>query len=219
MRLSPTLACADRLDLKKDLDTLMELGAPLLHIDIMDAHYVPNLCFDFDTARAIGAYSRIPLDVHLMIDDPFRYLDRVAALKPEFISFHPDTTPFGLRFAGRIRQLGCKAGVALNPCDRVESLEHILPHLDLVQVMGVEPGFAGQRFVNHTLDKIERLAKMRTDRNLCYEISVDGGIDVYSGRECLRRGADILVAGALAVFLPGQSLRYAWTAFMEGLME
>lgn len=215
--LNPTLACADRMNMGADVDTLTELGAELFHIDIMDGHYVPNLCLDFDTIQAIKKRSNVPLDIHIMVTDPFSYLDRIAALEPEYLSFHIDSTPFALRLIGEIQKRAIKPGVVLNPTQRVEMLKHVLSSVKMVQFMSVEPGFAGQSFIPDTLAKIEKLADMRKQAGADFVIAVDGGIDIEYGRKCAVAGADIIVVGALAIFLPDKSLQSAYKKFEQAM--
>lgn len=217
--LNPTLACADRMNMGADVDTLMELGAELFHIDIMDGHYVPNLCLDLDTIRAIKKRSNAPLDIHIMVTNPFDYIDRLAALEPEYLSFHIDSTPFSLRLIGEIQKRGIKPGVVLNPTQRVDMLEHVLGSVKMVQFMSVEPGFAGQSFIPDTLAKIEKLADIRKQAGVDFAIAVDGGIDIEYGRKCADAGADIIVVGALAIFLPYKSLESAYVEFEEAMSK
>ena len=217
--LNPTLACADRMNMGRDVDTLVDLGAEMLHLDIMDGHYVPNLCLDFDTLHAIKNRTNVPLDIHLMVNDPFAYLERAAALSPEYLSFHIDATAYPIRLINEINKRGIKAGVVLNPAQSVKMLEYVVGRVQMIQLMSVEPGFAGQRFIPSTLDKIEKLIQIRDSIQTDFVITIDGGIDIECGRQCADRGADIIVVGALAVFLKNKPLMVAYRDFERAIQE
>lgn len=198
--INPTLACGNRLNLKEDLDTLVKLGNRIVHIDVMDGNYVPNLCFDLDTIRQIKEQYPFVMDVHLMVLNPQDYIEKLAKIGVEYVSFHLGSVDTPIRIINAIREKCMKAGIVLNPYQRPEDLEYILPFIDYVVVMGVEPGFSGQTFLETTYEKIEKLSKMREKAKLQFLIEVDGGIHSENGKHCIKNGADILVAGAFAVF-------------------
>ncbi len=197
---NPTLACGKPLNLKKDLDILENTGIKILHIDIMDGHYVPNLCFDTGMVGLIRKNYSFLLDVHLMVTNPADYILPLAAAGADYVSFHLDATHFPVRTLNQIRENGMKGGVVLNPAQSPELLRETLPYLDFVLVMGVEPGFSGQRFLEGTVEKVSRLRDMREQLGLSYLIEADGGVDRENTVTLLENGADILVSGAFGVF-------------------
>lgn len=198
--INPTLQCAPPLELKSVLDTLEKVGNRMVHIDVMDGHYVPNLAMNLDQVRAIREQYAFLLDVHLMVKNPSDYISTLCAMGVDYISFHTDATSFSVRFLHQIREKGISAGIAINPSQSVDSLKEILPFTDYVIVMGVEPGFSGQKFIESTLDKIRDLRDFREKHKLSYLIEVDGGLNDQNSIQCVKMGADILVSGAFGVF-------------------
>ena len=215
--LNPSLACANRMYMGRDVDILTNLGVKLFHIDIMDGNYVPNLCLDFDTIRGIKKRSDVPLDIHIMVNDPFAYLTRLGEINPEFLSFHMDATKYPVRMISEIKKLGIRPGVVLNPSQSVPLLDHVIDEVDMVQIMSVEPGFAGQRFLEDSLKKIEKLSLLRNKHKSDFLISVDGGINIERGKQCIERGADIIVVGALAIFFEEIPLDKAYIDYQQAL--
>lgn len=193
---APSLLSADFSDLKTDVDDMTAAGADLLHLDIMDGHFVPNLTFGPFICQAIRRISDLPLDAHLMIAEPERYLEDFAGAGVDSLTVHVEIEGDVGEILDRIGRLGLKRGISLRPGT---SLEVILPYLDrvdLVLVMSVEPGFGGQVFDQAAVGRIARLADMRRKENLKFQISVDGGINEETGRQCSQAGADILVSGS-----------------------
>ncbi len=218
--LNPTLACADILHLSSDIQELLAGGAKMLHIDIMDGHYVPNICLSFDQARSIKeAFPGIPMDLHLMVSEPFGWLEQLEQLRPEMAAFHLDATSFPLRMVRSIKKLHIRAGIALNPVQPAAFLEELLEELDYVLLMGVEPGFSGQTFYGPVHEKIRELALLRERRNPSMKIMVDGGINFENGPLCAGEGADILVGGAFVCFGQPEGVRQSAGRFAGLISE
>lgn len=198
-QLSASLQCAPILQLGTSVRALEQGGIDLLHIDIMDGRFVPNFALNFDLVEALHGFSPLPADVHLMVEQPVEYVRRALDAGAGMVSVHMEADG-ALDCIGRIRQAGALAGLALSPGTPVSALLPQLPHIDYVQLMGVKPGFAGQSFLEATLEKITQLHQARREWNPALRISVDGGIDAAAGAACLARGADILVTGAKCMF-------------------
>lgn len=215
LAVNPTLACGNLLNFKEDLDILEEVENRIVHIDIMDGHYVPNLCFNLDTVRRIRENYDFLIDVHLMVSHPGEYLEELSRAGADYVSFHLDAAPFAIRLLRQIREFNMGAGIVLNPSQPASALSEVLPYVDLVLVMGVEPGFSGQKFIPGTFEKIQKLAQIRDEKGLSCLIEVDGGIDDVNGAECLRKGADILVSGAFGVFRKMDGLKKDYLDFKQ----
>lgn len=201
MIIAPSLANCDLLNIAEDIDEFSRAGVNFFHVDVMDGHYVPNLCFPVSFVSDLRR--RCPeatIDVHLMVTDPEDYLERLASAGADYVSFPSDATRFARRTITAIHAAGMKAGVSINPSQPIEVIEPYAHDLDYVVYMSVEPGFAGQRFLPGSLERIARLSEMRTALDAGFQIEIDGGVDYAVSREVLSRGADILVAGIYTVF-------------------
>ena len=185
--------------LAEDIARVEAAGADWLHLDIMDGHFVPNLTFGPPIVAAIRKITKLPLDVHLMVTNPSSLIDDFAAAGADWLTVHGETEPHLHRLVARIRELGVRPAVALNPATPANTLEEILPEVDMVLVMSVNPGFGGQKFIPSSIDKIRRLKKQISALNREVLIEVDGGINAITSPMIREAGADVLVAGS-AVF-------------------
>ncbi|MBK9290741.1 MAG: ribulose-phosphate 3-epimerase [Bacteroidetes bacterium] len=197
--LAPSLLSANFLALGQDVEMINRSEADLIHCDVMDGLFVPNISFGMPVLKAISRVATKPLDVHLMIEKPERYLEAFRDAGAQMLSVHYEASTHLHRTLDRIRQLGMQAGVVLNPHSPVELLTDILSSTDFVLLMSVNPGFGGQTFISSTLDKILRLRRMIDQCGCSVRIEVDGGVDRNTAPQLLRAGVDILVAGQ-AVF-------------------
>ena len=193
--IAPSILSADFANLQRDIEMINLSDADWFHIDIMDGVFVPNMSFGFPVLNAINKYARKPLDVHLMIVDPDRYLEQFKKAGAANITVHYEACTHLHRTLQAIRNLGCKAGVALNPHTPVRLLEDVIQDIDLVCLMSVNPGFGGQQFIENTYKKIRDLKAMCAGRNESLLIEIDGGVGLQNTPALLRAGANVLVAG------------------------
>ncbi len=191
--IAPSLLAADFGILRKEVQNIEAAGADLLHLDVMDGHYVPNLTFGPGLIKSIRPYTKLPFDVHLMVENPEKMVEWFVNAGADIITVHAETCKHLSRTLSQIREYGKKAGVSLNPSTPENCLEYVLDQLDQILVMTVNPGFGGQTFLHSQLEKISRIKKMIGERAI--KIEVDGGINPMTAAECSAAGADILVAG------------------------
>ncbi len=198
--IAPSILAADLANLKSEVEAVTAAGADMLHLDIMDGHYVPNLTFGPGLVKTLRPYTRLPFDVHLMVTEPEVMVPWFVDAGADIITVHYEAAVHLDRTLAEIRNAGKKAGVSLNPATPENVLEYVLDKLDLILVMSVNPGFGGQSFISSQLEKIQRIKSMVGSRNI--QIEVDGGINPMTAAECIAAGADILVAGT-SVFSGG----------------
>jgi ribulose-phosphate 3-epimerase len=197
MKIAPSILSADFAALGDDIARVERAGADLLHVDVMDGRFVPNITIGPVVVAAIRKRTRLPLDVHLMIVEPERYLPDFARAGADWLTVHAEACPHLSRTLGQIHELGARAGVALNPATPPEVLEYVLDDLDLVLVMSVNPGFGGQTFIPSAYAKLREVRAMLGSRSV--EVSVDGGVKLEHARPLADQGASVLVAGS-AIF-------------------
>ncbi len=195
IQIAPSLLSADFANLQRDVEMLNASEAAMLHLDVMDGVFVPNISFGFPVMKAISAYARKPLDAHLMIVDPQRYISQVRDCGCAIMTVHAEACTHLHRVIQQIRDAGMKASVALNPATPLVMIEEVIADLDMVLLMSVNPGFGGQKFITATLDKTRRLRKMIKSTGSHAEIQVDGGVNLTTAPQLSEAGADILVAG------------------------
>ena len=205
MKLAPSVLAADLACLRKALAGIAQAGCDYVHFDVMDGHFVPNLTFGPPLIRCARGYSELPFDVHLMVTRPRDYVEPLAGLGVKILSFHIEATHFAPRLIQSIREAGMGPAVALNPQTPAAALNDVLPLVDGVLVMSVDPGFAGQSFIETVWGKIAMLAEMRERLGLKFFIEVDGGVNTANAARLAGLGVDIVVAGKAFFIAPDQA--------------
>ena len=195
IKISPSILSADFSQLGKEISNLEKGGADLIHVDVMDGHFVPNLTIGPPVIRALRKYTKLPFDVHLMISPVHKYIKDFANAGSDIITIHPEATENLKESIFLIKDLNKKVGVSLNPDTNINVIESHLNNIDLVLVMSVFPGFGGQKFIPETIKKIEALKEIKDKNNYSFDIEVDGGINFSNSKEVINAGANILVSG------------------------
>ncbi|MBD1371385.1 ribulose-phosphate 3-epimerase [Hazenella sp. IB182357] len=199
IKIAPSILSADFANLGAEIKEVEEAGADWIHLDVMDGHFVPNITIGPLIVEAIRPHTTLPLDVHLMIEQPERYINQFARNGADYITVHQEACPHLHRTIYQIKEQGVKAGVVLNPATPISAIESILPDLDLVLLMTVNPGFGGQSFITSVLTKIQQLRMQIEAMGLEIDIEVDGGINQKTAADVVAAGANVLVAGS-AIF-------------------
>ncbi|MDG2495830.1 MAG: ribulose-phosphate 3-epimerase [Alphaproteobacteria bacterium] len=195
VKISPSILSADFAKLGAEVAAICEAGCDLVHVDVMDGHFVPNITIGPDVVKALKPHASKPLDVHLMIAPVDNYITAFAEAGADIITFHPEAGPHPHRTAQAIKAAGCKVGVSLNPATPASVLDHLMGDIDLILVMSVNPGFGGQSFIDSQLDKIRTLRKLIDASGRDIELEVDGGVNRENAARIIESGASILVAG------------------------
>jgi ribulose-phosphate 3-epimerase len=195
IKLAPSILSADFARLGEQVAEVARAGANYIHVDVMDGHFVPNITIGAPVVAAIRPLTSLPLDVHLMVERPERYISEFVHAGADIITVHVEASPHLHGAIELIKKLGAKAGVSLNPPTPIGAVEEFLPHVDLVLIMSVNPGFGGQPFIPETLPRIENMRKILDARGLSAELEVDGGINADNAPDIVKAGANVLVAG------------------------
>ena len=194
-KISPSILSADFSKLESEIIALTKSGADLIHIDVMDGHFVPNITIGPDIIKSIRKCTTLPFDVHLMIDPVNKYIKNFAEAGADIITVHPEATPDLKNTIEKIKSFGKKVGVSLNPETSIDKVHPVLQFIDLVLIMSVNPGFGGQKFIRETLSKVKTLRKEIDDKKLKVEIEMDGGINFENAKDAITAGVDIIVSG------------------------
>ncbi|PAQ13238.1 ribulose-phosphate 3-epimerase [Bacillaceae bacterium SAOS 7] len=196
VKIAPSILSADFSRLGEEIKDVEMGGADIIHVDVMDGHFVPNITIGPLIVDAIRPITKLPLDVHLMIENPDQYIEAFAKAGADYITVHVEACPHLHRTIQLIRSHGVKAGVVLNPATPAQMIEHILEDIDMVLLMTVNPGFGGQSFIHSVVPKIRQVKQMIDEKGLDVEIEIDGGVNIETAKLCTEAGASILVAGS-----------------------
>ena len=196
IKIAPSILAANFSCLEKEIKLIDKAGCDYIHCDIMDGHFVPNISFGPDIVKSIKPFTKKIIDVHLMINPVLDYIEKFALAGADIITFHIEADKDPLTIINKIKEFNIKAGIAIKPDTPAISIEKILKHIDLILVMTVEPGFGGQKFLNSQLTKIQEIKKLVSKMSLKIDIEVDGGINRETSKNCIKEGANILVAGS-----------------------
>ena len=195
IQISPSILSADFSQLGNEIKKLSDAGADMIHVDVMDGHFVPNLTIGPPVIKDLKKYSTIPFDVHLMISPVHKYIEAYANAGADIITIHPEATDDLQNSINKIRELNKRVGVSLNPESKIDLIKNKLKEIDLVLIMSVNPGFGGQKFMPEVLQKIKDLVKIRNEQKINFDIEIDGGINFENSKLAIEAGANILVSG------------------------
>lgn len=196
VKIAPSILSADFSKLGEEIKDVERGGADYIHVDVMDGHFVPNITIGPLIVEAIRPITKLPLDVHLMIDNPDQYIEAFANAGADYLTVHVEACKHLHRTIHYIKSFGVKAGVVLNPATPVQTIEHVIEDIDMVLLMTVNPGFGGQKFIESVLPKIRQVKELVDKKGLSVEIEVDGGVNEETARKCVKAGANVLVAGS-----------------------
>jgi ribulose-phosphate 3-epimerase len=196
IKLAPSILSADFARLGEQVAEVTRAGADYIHVDVMDGHFVPNITIGAPVVASLRAWTHLPLDIHLMIEQPERYISQFASSGANIITVHVEACSHLHGTVHLIKELGVKAGVSLNPATPLSSIEEIISHVDMVLIMSVNPGFGGQVFIPESLDKISHLRRMLDNKSLAIELEVDGGININNAPGIVKAGANVLAVGS-----------------------
>ena len=195
IQISPSILSADFSQLGNEIKRLEEGGADMIHVDVMDGHFVPNLTIGPPVIKTLRSYTKLPFDVHLMIDPVHKYIKNYAEAGADIITIHPEATDNLKNSIKKIKEKNKKVGVSLNPESKIDLILDLLDQIDLVLIMSVNPGFGGQKFMPEVLDKIKELKKIKEQKKMTFDIEIDGGINFDNCKSAIDAGANILVSG------------------------
>jgi len=195
IKISPSILSANFSELGNEIKKLEKAGADMIHVDVMDGHFVPNLTIGPPVIKALRSYTKLPFDVHLMIKPVHKYIKDYAEAGADIITIHPESTENLKDTINHIRSLEKKIGISLNPETKIDIVKNFLEEIDLVLIMSVNPGFGGQKFMPKVLDKIKELKKIKDKKKLKFDIEIDGGINFENNKSAIEAGANILVSG------------------------
>ena len=195
IKIAPSILSADFSQLGNEIKRLEEAGADMIHVDVMDGHFVPNLTIGPPVIKTLRNYTKLPFDVHLMIAPVHKYIKNYAEAGADIITIHPEATDNLENSISLIKELGKKVGISLNPATKIDIIKDKLKEIDLILIMSVHPGFGGQKFIPEVLTKIKNLKKIKEENNLNFDIEIDGGIDFTNNKLAIEAGANILVSG------------------------